>query len=180
MLTHIRAAGAAHRARPQPPFQPPERGDGLLEQIADVENEHILLLGHHGVDLMCALLRAGALEVTHLNSPERAEPESATIVIVPRMPSHDWLADALRSIGRILLPTGRLILCVSSAADVVTVNRVRRTLARHGYSKIHATKINSIKINSTKIDSGMMHTSQDESCLLISAELPAFGLRKVA
>lgn len=170
MLTHIRAAGAVHRARPQPPFQPPEPSDGLLEKIGDVQNEHILLLGNHCVDLMCALLRAGALEVTHLNSPERAEPESATIVIVPQMPSHDWLASALRSIGRILLPTGRLILCASSSADVVTVNRIRRTLARHGYSKIHSTKINS----------GMMYTSQNESCLLMSAELPAFGLRKVA
>lgn len=170
MLTHIRRAGAAHRARLQPPFQPPERGDGLLETLGDVENEHILLLGRRGVDLMCALLRAGALEVTHLNSPERAEPESASIVIVPQMPSHDWLASALRSIGRILLPTGRLIVCAAPSADMVMVNRIRRTLARHCYSKIH----------SSQIHSGLMHASQDESCLLMSAELPAFGLRKAA
>lgn len=164
MLTPIRAAGAAHRARPEPPLQPPEPGGDLLAQIGDVENEHILLLGHNEIDLMCTLLRAGALEVSHLGSPELAEPESASMVIVPHMPSSAWLTRALRAIGRALFPTGRIILCPTHA-DMMAASRIRRALMLHGYSKIQCRT---------------MRNGQGGDCLLATAELPAFGLRKVA
>lgn len=164
MPTPIRAAGAVCRAHPESPLQSPEPplqsrepGGDLLEKIGDVEHEHILLLGHNEIDLMCALLRAGALEVSHLSSPELAEPESASLVIVPRLPSQDWLASALRSIGRALLPTGRLILCVATHGDMIMASRIRRTLARHGYSKIR---------------SSVMHTNHGETCLLTTADCP--------
>ena len=61
------------------------------------------MLGNDGPDLMCALLRAGAPNVTDLRSFERPEADSASLVIVPNVPSLDWLANALpRRIRRAL------------------------------------------------------------------------------
>ncbi len=74
MLTHVRAAAAPRRAPHRLPLQPTERGDDLLDSLGAVEDEeHILVLGNDGPDLMCALLRAGARQVTHVRSHERLE-----------------------------------------------------------------------------------------------------------
>jgi len=160
MLTHTRAAAAARRAPPKPPLQPSEHGGGLLEQIGDVGDEHILVVGNDGAGLMCALLRAGALEVTHLNSHARAEPDSASLAIIPHIQSLDWLASALPSIRRALLPNGCLVVCAETEVDAVTRNRIRRMLVQHGYCGIR--------------------TSLADDCLVVSAEVPAFGLHKAA
>ena len=160
MPTQTSTTGSACRKPREPPLQPPEPGSVLLEMIGDVKDEHILVLGSDGPDLMCALLRAGAAEVTHLNSNERLESDSATIAIVPSMPSLDWLARALPSIRHALLPTGRVILCAVAAADAIAANLIRRSLIQHGYSAIH--------------------TRRTRHYLTISAGVPAFGLRKAA
>src|ERR1700735_2736597 len=98
MLTHLRAAAVPRRALPSHLPQPPEPGAALIESLGAVDDEdHILLLGEDGPDLMCALLRAGAPQVTHLRSPERLEADSASLVIVPHVPSLDWLEGALCS-----------------------------------------------------------------------------------
>src|SRR4051794_8228903 len=69
MLTHARAAVAPRRAPPILPLRPPETHTALLETLGAIEDEeHILVLGSDGPDLMCALLRAGAPQVTHLRS----------------------------------------------------------------------------------------------------------------
>jgi hypothetical protein len=61
MLTHVRAVAAPRRAPPSPPLQPPEPAAALLDSLGAIEDEeHILVLGRDGPDLMCALLRAGA------------------------------------------------------------------------------------------------------------------------
>jgi hypothetical protein len=98
----------------------------------DVEN-HIIVLGGQGPELMCALLRAGASHVTHLRAHERPEADSASLVIVPRIPSLEWLATALLSIRRALTPRGRLVLRTGQA---VTQTQVRRMLTLLGMTAI--------------------------------------------
>jgi Dihydrodipicolinate synthetase family len=113
MLTHARAAVAPRRAPPSLPLQPPEPRAVLLEALGEIEDEeHILVLGRDGPELMCALLRAGAPQVTHLRSHERLEAGIASLVIVPHVPSVDWLEAALPPIRRTLLANGRLAVCV--------------------------------------------------------------------
>jgi len=159
MATHISAAVAPRGAPPVPPPQPPEPGAGLLDNLGAIEDEdHILVIGKDGPDLMCALLHAGATEVTHLCSRERPEADSASLAIVPHVPSLDWLASALPSIRRALHTNGRLV--VSIATQSTTQHNIRRILALHGFAAIRA------------------RTAADR--LVFSAELPAFGLRRCA
>jgi hypothetical protein len=156
MLTHARAAVAPRRAPPLP-LQPPEPWAALLEALGEIEDEnHILVLGRDGPDLMCALLRAGAPQVTHFCSYERLEADSTSLVIVPHVPSLDWLEGALSPIRR--FANGRLAVCVDPLPN--TQNRVARMLKLHGFTAIRA--------------------SHAAGRLVLSAEVPAFGLRRCA
>jgi hypothetical protein len=158
MLTHARAAVAPRRAPPLP-LQPPEPWAALLEALGEIEDEnHILVLGRDGPDLMCALLRAGAPQVTHFRSYERLEADSSNLVIVPHVPSLDWLEGALSQIRRALFANGRLAVCVDPLPN--TQNRVARMLKLHGFTAIRA--------------------SHAAGRLVLSAEVPAFGLRRCA
>jgi hypothetical protein len=158
MLTHACAAVAPRRAPPLP-LQPPEPWAALLEALGEIEDEnHILVLGRDGPDLMCALLRAGAPQVTHFRSYERLEADSTSLVIVPHVPSLDWLEGALSPIRRALFANGRLAVCVDPLPN--TQNRVARMLKLYGFTAIRA--------------------SHATGSLVLSAEVPAFGLRRCA
>ena len=159
MLTHVRAAAAPRRAPPSLPLKPPEPGSSLLDSFGAVEHEdHIIVLGGDGPDLMCALLRAGAAQVTHLRSFERPEADSASLVVVPHVPSIDWLASALPRIRRALTVNGRLAVCVDILPRLE--NAVRRMLTLHGFMAIRAN-----------------HAA---GRLVLRAEVPAFGFRRCA
>ena len=159
MLTHVRAAAALHRAPPSPPLQPSEPRAALLDSLGAVEDEdHILVLGNDGPDLMCALLRAGASNVAHLHSIERLEADSASLVIVPHVVSLDWLASALPRIRRALMTNGRLAICIDILPTVQNV--VRRMLTLHGFTAIRAVRA--------------------AGRLVLRAEVPAFGIRRCA
>jgi hypothetical protein len=92
--------------------------------------------------------------VTHLHSYERLEADTASLVIVPHIPSLEWLEGALSPIRRALFANGRLAVCVNPLP--ATENRVRRMLTLHGC----ATRV--------------------AGRLVLSTEVPAFGLRRCA
>lgn len=142
-----------------PPLQPPEPWAALLTSLEAIEDEsHILVIGKDGLDLMCALLRAGAAQVTHLCSHERPEADSASLAIVPNVPSVDWLASALPSIRRALHANGCLALSVAMRPAIQ--QSVRRILALNGFSAIRARTVGG-------------------RCIFHS-EVPTFGLRRCA
>jgi hypothetical protein len=119
-------------------LQPPEPGAVLLNNLGAVDDEeHILVIGRDGLDLMCALLRAGAPRVTHLRSLERPESDTASLVIVPHVPSLDWLASALPRIRHMLIANGRLVACIDILPSAL--NGVRRMLTLHGFTAIRVS-----------------------------------------
>jgi hypothetical protein len=159
MLTHVRAVVTPRRALPTPPLQPPEPGAALLDHLGAIEDEeHIVVLGGDGPDLMCALLRAGAPQVTHLRSHERLEADSASLVIVPHVPSLDWLESSLSSIRRALFTNGHLALCVDPLPTMQ--HHVRCLLCLHGFTAIRTRRV--------------------AGCLMLNAEVPAFNIRRHA
>jgi hypothetical protein len=157
MPMQTRAATQSRRMPPQ--TEPPEPKAALLETLEDIEYEdNILVIGQDGPDLMCALMRAGAVQVTHLRSLERPEADSASLAIVPHVPSIDWLSNALPAIRRALHANGRLVL--SLAAQPITQNLLRRVLVLHGFTEVRTRRA---------------RTGQ-----VLTAELSAFGLRRYA
>jgi hypothetical protein len=159
MLTHAHTASAPHRALPNLSLQPPEPWAALLDSLGSIEDEaSIIVLGRDGPDLMCALLRASAPNVTHLCSPERLDPDSASLIILPHLPSVDWLRTALPALRRALSTNGRIALCIDPLPSIQTL--IRRVLTVNGFTAIH-----------TRSALGQQ---------VVSAELPAFGLRRYA
>jgi hypothetical protein len=158
MNTYLRSA-VRDAAPPIPPLQRLEPGAVVLQSVGSVADEsHILVIGKDGLDLMCALLRAGAARVTHLCSHERPEADSASLAIVPNVPSVDWLASALPTIRRALHTNGRLAL--SAPAYPTIQQAVRRILVLNGFSAIRAHSV--------------------AGKYVFHAELPAFGLHRCA
>lgn len=134
MLLFVHAA-PPRRARPDTALKPPQPGINPLDWVNEIAVEdHILVLGGHGADLMCALLRAGARNVMHLRSHERPEADSADLVIVAEVPSLDWLATALPSIRRALTGNARVI--VRAGQKFKYLIDVRRMLTLHGFTAI--------------------------------------------
>jgi hypothetical protein len=127
MLTSTHA-----RRVPRIVMPPPAVATGFpLDVTGPVEaEEHIIVLGGSGPELMCALLRAGAANVTHLQAHERPPAATASLVIVPWLPSLDWLAASLTAIRRALLPGCRLVLRAGRGRGSQT--EIRRILALHG------------------------------------------------
>jgi len=158
MLTHASAARAPRRAPPTLSLKPPEPWAPLLDSLGGVDDEHIIVLGKDGPDLMCALLRAGAPQVTHLCTHERLEADSASLVIVPRPGAPDWLTGALPSIRRALGPNGRLALCIDPLPSVQS--RIRRLLTLHGFAGVRASRAGGRQ--------------------MLCTEVPAFGLARCA
>lgn len=118
-----------------PPLQPAEHTTAMLRSLDVVGREHhILVIGRDGLELMCSLLRSGAAQVTHLCSHERPEANSASLAIVPNVPSVDWLASALPSIRRALHANGHLTLAV--AMRPAMQQTVRRVLMLNGFTAI--------------------------------------------
>jgi hypothetical protein len=135
MFSSTQVATAVRRMPPSTSLPSPEPGSSPVAWFGPIEDEdHILVLGGQGPELMCALLHAGATNVTHLRAHERPEADSASLVIVPRVPSLDWLATALPSIRRALTAHGRLVLLAGSQPTMQI--QIRRMLTLHGLSAI--------------------------------------------
>ncbi len=116
MVTHIRAAAAPRRAPPTPPHLLQNRGPICSKASARSRTRTTYVVHRQATapDLMCALLRAGATQVTHLCPQDRPEAASASLVIVPQVASLGWLAGALPSIRRALIANGRLVVSVAT------------------------------------------------------------------
>jgi hypothetical protein len=136
-MPSMHAVTAPRSLPPDPARLPPEPGEIPLKTIGPIdEAEHVLLLGGPGPELMCALLHAGASNVTHLRGHERPEAGSASLVIVPKVPSLDWLATTLGSIRRALTADGRVVLFAGTPS--ITQTAIRRMLLLHGMTEIRA------------------------------------------
>jgi len=135
-----------------PPIDPTR---AMCDALRDVRDEEVLVIGPHGLEVMCDLLRRGARTVTLLRMDKRPEARSVSLVVVPEAPSIEWLACVLGHARRALLPTGRLVLRVGALAGRQLTAQITRMLRVHGYTAI------------------VVRQSGDE--LVLSADMPGFG-----
>jgi hypothetical protein len=170
MSTYPRAGGRARLRAvlpdksilPEKPIQsdkqctlPIDLARAMRAALRDVRDEEVLVIGPHGLEVMCDMLRRGARSVTLLRMDKRPEAHSASLVVVPEAPSIEWLACVLGHARRALLPAGRLVLRVGTLAGRQLVAQITRMLRIHGYTAIVARQ------------------SGDE--LVLNAEMPGFG-----
>ncbi len=140
MSTHPRAAGhALAGADPsgRPPSMPPNPAQPITAALGDVSDEEILVIASNGLDVTCDLIRRGARSVTLMRSGSRPEAQSATLVVIPEVPSLEWLTCVLGHAHRALLPTGRLVLRLRCAGRQLAA-QVTRMLRVHGYTAVVA------------------------------------------
>jgi hypothetical protein len=164
MSTYPRAGGRARlrAVLPEKPILPDKQctppidpARAMRAALRDVRDEEVLVIGPHGLEVMCDMLRRGARSVTLLRMDKRPEAHSASLVVVPEAPSIEWLACVLGHARRALLPAGRLVLRVGALAGRQLVAQITRMLRIHGYTAIVARQ------------------SGDE--LVLNAEMPGFG-----
>ena len=135
MPPSVHAAAAPGRVPSTVLLHPPEPHAASVAWFGPIEHaDRILVLGGPGPEVMCALLHAGATNVTHIRAHERPDADSASLVIVPNVPSLDWLATALPSIRRALTARGRLVL--RRGTRPTTQTQIRRMLTLNGLSTI--------------------------------------------
>lgn len=127
----------------------------LLNLIGEMDGEHVLLVGSNVLELMCALLRRGAGEVTLLRPTVRPEPRTVDLAIIARVGSLDAAVTAIGHARRALTAAGRIVLGVGADPSGRLAQGLRRMLRLHGFSAIRAVPF------------------ADRT--LLSAELPLFG-----
>jgi len=145
----------AARTEARPPVAP-DPDTVLLACIGEVAGERALILGCGALDVMCALIRAGATEVTELCRNDRPEPASADLVVVPDLVSADSAPDIVGHARRALATAGRIVLRCQSDPYGRLMQSVSRVLRVHGFSALRLRR------------AGMQ--------TLLTAELPLFGL----
>ena len=147
----------ARAARPEtcPPAEP-DPDSVLLTCIGEVAGERALILGRGALDVMCALIRAGATEVTALCRNDRPEPASADLVVVSDMVSAESAPGLIGHARRALVTAGRIVLRCPTDSSGRLVQSISRVLRLHGFSALRLRRAG--------------------AQTLVTAELPFFGL----
>ena len=146
----------ARVARPEPCLPVEFDPDSLLLTcIGEVAGERALILGRGALVVMCALIRAGATEVTELCRSDRPEPASADLVVVAGLFSTANVPGIIGHSRRALGTAGRIVLrCPSDPSGRLTQS-ISRVLRLHGFSALRMRR------------AGMQ--------TVVTAELPLFG-----
>ncbi len=73
----------AHPAPPVETFDLQDDNSAMLDCIGDVSDVHALILGEHGLELMCSLIRRGCATAAVLRLNEKADAQTADLVVIP-------------------------------------------------------------------------------------------------
>ncbi len=136
----------AHRAAARPRTISPtaatavDSDTALLQLAGEVGGEHALIIGPHTLELMCALLRRGAAEVSLLRHDVRPERATADLVVATEIGSPEQASSAVVHARRALVASGRLILCTNADPTGRLARLVARMLPLHGISAVRTRR----------------------------------------
>jgi hypothetical protein len=136
------AQRAAIRPRPTPPTPPVgvDPDTALLQLAGEVSGEHALLIGPHALELMCALLRRGATEVSLLRQGVRPERATADLAVATEISSEEQALSAMTQARRALAASGRLILRTTADPTGRLAKLVAQMLRLQGFSAVRARR----------------------------------------
>jgi hypothetical protein len=127
----------------------------LLAAIGDIVGERAVILGQGAVDVMCALIRAGAPEVTELAHSARLDANSVDLMVVPNVASLDQAEATIRQARRALASAGRLVLRFPNDPAAHLARKTGQHLRLQGFSIVRQKRIGTQTV--------------------LTAELPLFG-----
>lgn len=99
-------------------------------------NARALIVGQHGLDLICGLIRHGCLAATVLRGGDKPDADDYDIVLIPRMTAPSSSDGVIRLARRALAANGRLIVGVQDARRSAAL---ARRLRLNGFSALHFT-----------------------------------------
>ncbi len=134
-----RAAIRQRTPHPTPPVDV-DSDTALLQLAGKVRGEHALLIGPHALELMCALIRKGAAEVSLLRQGVRPERATADLAVATEIGNPDQALSALTHARRALTASGRLILRTAADPTGRLAKLVAQMLRLHGFSAVRATR----------------------------------------
>ena len=121
-------------ARPSAAASPLSHDAAMLQGIGDPAGDRVVIIGHDTLDLMCAVIRQGAAEVTLLRLRERPEAHEADLAILVGLCSAQEASCAIMQARRALAPTGRI---VAGASSTQLTREIAATLRTQGFSAVH-------------------------------------------
>jgi hypothetical protein len=122
------------QTRRQPDTQQDDTLDPLWRLAGDVSNARALIVGEHGLDLMCGLIRRGCLAATVLRGGDKPDANDYDIVLIPRMTALSSADEVIRLARRSLGPAGRLIVGLRDGRGSAGL---ARRLRLNGFSALH-------------------------------------------
>jgi hypothetical protein len=130
--------------------------DAILLQLAgEVRDEHVLIIGPRGLEIMCALLREGAAEAILLRDGMRRDSGPADLAIVTEAGSLDRMATTINLARHALGAAGRIILRIATDPTQRLARAAARTLKMSGFSAVRIRAIG--------------------GCAFVAGEIPSFG-----
>ena len=128
------ALAAARIASPPAAALDPLSSEAALhDAIGEVAGETVVIVGHATLDVMCAVIRDGADEVSVLRLQERAEPHEADLAIIVGPTCAQEARVAIAQAQHALAPSGRVVVGRLAA---VLAQEVAAALRVHGFARV--------------------------------------------
>ena len=115
----------------------PSAAEAALLAVADAGlHSRISLIGPNSLELLCALLRRGSIDVSATRVTDRPQPCTADVAIIPHVASPECLARAIAHAHRILAPLGTIAIHLPADPADALSQHASQLLALHGFSSI--------------------------------------------
>ena len=112
---------------------PSDATTALVDLIAPVRDEHILVVGPGALEVMCALNARGAVSVIDLPAACRARPEIVDVTVAPNVFSAEAAKIAILRAQRSARPAARLFLRFAPGNTAGLLHTAQQMLLRHGF-----------------------------------------------
>jgi len=111
--------------------------EAALLAVADPSLEsRISLIGPSTLELLCALLRRGSVNVSASRVSDRPQAGTADVAVIAHVASPDCLARAIAHAHRVLAPLGTLAIHLTAGPADALSQQANQLLLLHGFSPI--------------------------------------------
>jgi hypothetical protein len=160
MLSQTRVSAAKSRQHYATQATRIDPDAAVLQLAGPVRGEHVLIMGGSALEVMCALQRKGASEVTLLRQGVRPEQHTADLVIAAAVASLEHAASAMAHATRALTESGRIILRTVADPTGRLAQAIARMFRLQGFSgvRVRPTGEGALVVGSRPFFGPVVHT----------------------